>query len=162
MQSRPLEVAPGASRSRSFRLVVPPNPRYGKFVRERMEQFCRSLAVPETDLREFLTAVGEALANAFEHARSSEKIEAACWLVGSDQLVATIVDAGIGFRTAGIADAPADPEPTAERGRGFAIMHRCTDYVAIRSSPGRGTAVVLTRFIRRCGLPARMGCARTG
>jgi anti-sigma regulatory factor (Ser/Thr protein kinase) len=143
------EIAPGPNRSRSFRLMVPPEPRYCRFVRQRMAEFGRRHGVSETDLHDLLTAVGEALANAFEHSQAKEKIEAACWLVGDDQLVATIVDAGIGM------SGPPDParapalEPNAERGRGLAIMLRCADHVAIRSTPGKGTAVVLTRFLRR-------------
>jgi len=141
--------------------MVPPNPRYGQFVRERLGEFGRLHRVPESDLRDVLTAVGEALANAFEHARATEKIEAACWLVGDDRFIATIVDAGVGMSAASDPARSPTPEPTAERGRGLAIMRSCADHVAIRSVPGKGTAVVLTRFLRRRA-PAEMLRTRTG
>jgi anti-sigma regulatory factor (Ser/Thr protein kinase) len=44
---------------------------------------------------------------------------------------------------------PSLPGADAERGRGLPIMRRCSDIFAIRSEPGRGTAVVLGRYLQR-------------
>jgi anti-sigma regulatory factor (Ser/Thr protein kinase) len=43
------------------------------------------------------------------------------------------------------------PDPSAERGRGFPIMQRCTDFFEIRTFPTGGVAVVLGRYLRGNG-----------
>jgi anti-sigma regulatory factor (Ser/Thr protein kinase) len=150
MQALMVDGEPEAVRSRTLRLVIPADPRYGKLVRDRVSGFARASGVPEADLSDMLTALGEALANAFEHARAQGEIQVACWLTGNDGIVATVVDNGIGFDAATRRSAdPPTPEPTSERGRGFAIMRHCTDHVTVRSIPGRGTSVVLVRYFRR-------------
>jgi len=118
--------------------------------------FAASLDVCSDDLRDFLTALGEALANAMEHAASTESIEVTCWLVGDDQFLATVVDRGRGFSMSAPELDPRLPGLEAERGRGLPIMRRCTDIFAVRSEPGKGTSVVLGRYLRR---PERMGTA---
>jgi anti-sigma regulatory factor (Ser/Thr protein kinase) len=51
----------------------------------------------------------------------------------------------------GCSEPPGEPNGGAltESGRGFAIMRACVDDVTLRSSPGRGTRVVLDKRIRR-------------
>ena len=132
----------------SLRLRVPPEPRYGRCVRERVAGFVASHAIAEADLIEFVTAVSEALANAIEHSHSEDTIEIACSIVG-DQLVATIVDHGIGFVSEGRASEPVLPEGLTERGRGLPIMRRFTDRFSVLSTPGKGTSVTLSRCVRR-------------
>ena len=154
------EADPGAS----LRLVVPPKPSYSRYVRDRTASFIRSHGVAEADIRDFVTAVGEAVANAFEHANTQRKIEVTCWLVAGDQLLATVVDAGVGFDTSDPSEIPGAgvPEPYAERGRGLSIMHRCADHVVVRSAPGKGTAVILTRLLRDRHLRPVRGPERGG
>ncbi|MFN2461743.1 MAG: ATP-binding protein [Candidatus Velthaea sp.] len=133
----------------SLRLQIPPDPRFGKYVRERVAGFASAYVIPDEDLREYLTAIGEAFANAVEHSRSEAPIEVTCWFVGGEQLIATVADSGVGFESAETAAANVDlPDAYAERGRGLAIMHRCTDHFTVRSTPGQGTAVVLGRYVR--------------
>ncbi len=141
-----------ASEGHLLYLVLPPTASYARSARNRVLGFVRDRAIPEIDAFDFLTAFGEALANAIEHARSGN-IEITCRMVGAHELVATVVDSGIGFDAdpALIGDAHLPPV-FAERGRGFAIMKECTDHVVVNSVPGKGTSVVLTRFIR----PGRM------
>jgi len=43
------------------------------------------------------------------------------------------------------------PDVYAERGRGLAIIRHFTDRLALRSAPGRGTALILTRCVRNGG-----------
>jgi len=102
--------------------------------------------VGEDDLSHFLTAMGEALANAIEHARCDAPIEIEC-RVGRGQIVATVTDGGIGF--AGDSTAAGElPDATSERGRGLLIMRRCSDIFDVKSVPGKGTAVRLGRYLR--------------
>jgi anti-sigma regulatory factor (Ser/Thr protein kinase) len=111
--------------------------------------FAASYHLETDDLRDFLTALGEALANSMEHAGSTDAIEVTCWLVGDDQFLATVVDRGKGFTMATPELEPRLPGLEAERGRGLPIMRRCTDIFAVRSEPGKGTAVILGRYLRR-------------
>ena len=132
--------------SPSLRLRVPPDARYGKFVRERLARFAAEASLTGADLREFITAIGEALANAIEHAKATDPIEISAYLVDDDIVMATVVDTGIGF-------APDDtgeralPPTLAERGRGLPIMKSYVDLFTVRSEPGRGTAVILGRYL---------------
>jgi stage II sporulation protein AB (anti-sigma F factor) len=132
----------------SLRLRIPPDPKYGGYVRERVAAFAADHDIPKNVADEFVTAVAEALANAVEHARSAH-IVTSCWIVGDDQLVATVVDDGVGFEPDRIMSEPHLPDPLAERGRGVPIMRKYTDHFAVRSAPGKGTSVTLGRTIRR-------------
>ena len=132
----------------TLRLRVPPDARYSGYVRKRVQSFAEGANVPAADAAEFVSAVSEALANAVEHSRSIESIDIACWVVGSDQLVATVVDHGIGFAAHEAVSEPRLPEPLAERGRGLPIMRRCSDIFRVDSRPGCGTVVVVGRLLR--------------
>jgi anti-sigma regulatory factor (Ser/Thr protein kinase) len=126
---------------------VEPQPHLSRTVRERVIEFARASGVGEDDLAYFLTALGEAVANAIEHARADAPIVIEV-RVGCDRIVATVQDDGIGFAT-GLVVEPNLPGADAERGRGLPIMRRCSDIFAIRSEPGRGTAVVVGRYLQR-------------
>jgi len=120
-----------------------------RIVREGVTKFGRAHDVPEDDLSHFLTALGEALANAIEHARAERPIEIAVRL-RPDRILATVRDNGIGFRANVVVDSGL-PDVSAERGRGFPIMRRCSDIFAIDSVPGKGTAVAFGRYLRPHG-----------
>ena len=127
---------------------VPPEPHLCRIVREGVADFARSQGVGEADLGHFLTALGEALANAIEHARAHEPFRVEVRL-SADRIVATVQDNGIGFA---VASAPAEAElPNSDcvRGRGLPIMRRCSDIFTVESTPGAGTAVVVGRYLRR-------------
>jgi len=115
-------------------------------VRSRIASHARCRGVPETDLEHFLTAVGEALANAIEHARSDHPIRIRFRL---DELTitATIADAGIGFAASRLATNL--PHPMSENGRGLPLMQRCSDIFRVRSILGKGTAVLIGRRLLR-------------
>jgi stage II sporulation protein AB (anti-sigma F factor) len=130
-----------------FRLRVPPDARYGGFVRERLASFAEAYALPDPDVREFIVAVGEALANSVEHAKTNDLIEISAWFVNGGLLMATVVDTGVGFEMPRIPAGPALPPPDSERGRGLPIMKSCTDLLTVRSRPGHGTAVILGRYL---------------
>lgn len=131
----------------SLRLRIPPDPKFGGYVRDRVAAFAANHDIPENVAEEFITAVSEALANAVEHARSAH-IVTSCWIVGGDQLVATVVDDGVGFEAETVMSDAHLPDPLAERGRGVPIMRKYTDLLTVRSTPGKGTSVTLGRNIR--------------
>jgi anti-sigma regulatory factor (Ser/Thr protein kinase) len=127
-------------------LRVPPDPRYAKTVREAMAGFGCLNGVGEDDIEALLAAVGEALANAIEHARASRDIEVIVE-IDDARFIATVTDHGRGCSRIPRGTAPL-PEVLAERGRGIPIMQRCTHLFEVRSTPGRGTTVVLGRYLR--------------
>ncbi|MEO6912986.1 MAG: ATP-binding protein [Candidatus Baltobacteraceae bacterium] len=133
----------------SLKVRIPPNARFGRNVREEVIGYANQFRIGRVELDEFIFAIGEALANAIEHSGSSDVIEVRCQIEG-DKIIATVIDSGRGFLT--------DPHPSAilpddmaERGRGLPIMLRCTDIFAVHSIPGKGTAVVLGRYLPGVG-----------
>ena len=135
-------------RGEEMHLQVPPDPRFGHYVRDQLLAFARSHGIASADLGDFVTAVSEALANAIEHSHTTDAIEVSAFVMGRDQVIATVVDHGIGFspRDAGVE--PALPDALAEHGRGLPIMRRYSDIFSIRSAPGQGTTVTLGRYVR--------------
>jgi anti-sigma regulatory factor (Ser/Thr protein kinase) len=136
----------GAPRGRSLRVRIPPNARFSGSVRHQVLSFAGGHEINSQELEEFIFAVGEALANAIEHSRTSDVIEVHCQ-IEDDKILATIVDSGAGFASDPLANVSL-PDAFTERGRGLPIMRRCTDIFAVHSVPGRGTAVVLGRYLR--------------
>jgi anti-sigma regulatory factor (Ser/Thr protein kinase) len=118
---------------------VPSQPHLSRVVREAVGDFARSHGISGDTLNHFLSALGEALANAIEHARSEKPIEIEV-RIGEGLIVATVRDRGIGFASDPSVD-PVLPDPHAERGRGLPIMRRCCDIFVVDSAPGRGTSV---------------------
>jgi anti-sigma regulatory factor (Ser/Thr protein kinase) len=134
-----------------LRLSVPSDPHVSAYVRQAMIAFAESHGIVDDDVVDFVAAVGEALANAIEHAHTGEPIEIAAWLLGNDRLFASVTDHGVGFAPS--EPAAALPDAYAERGRGLPIMRRCTDVFTVRSAPGQGTRVTLgCRIGRAAGL----------
>ena len=97
-------------------------------------------------LEALLFAVGEALANAIEHAKSARDIEVIA-TIDDEHILASIIDFGCGLPAVPADEAPL-PSAFAERGRGIPIMQRCTDLFSVESRPGAGTVVTLGRYRR--------------
>lgn len=131
---------PGAS----LELTIPPDPRFARTVRDALIAFAAYHGIAAMDAESLLFAVGEALANAVEHADSASDIFIRCE-IDEDRIVATIVDSGRGFTGISGEKAPL-PDALEERGRGLPIMQRCTDFLAVETMPGKGTAVTLGRY----------------
>jgi|ERR1700693_869428 len=127
-------------------LRVPPQSDFCRAARERIIAFARSEGVSDDDIAYLVTAIGEALANAIEHANSAAPVQIDVQ-IGKDRVVALVRDAGVGF--ADEPGLPPDlPDCDAERGRGLAIMRRCSDIFSIDSLRGKGTAVTIGRYRR--------------
>lgn len=125
---------------------VAPQPQVSRTVRGSVTEFARGNGVSEDDLAHFLIALGEALANAIEHGHADSPIDIEV-RIGKDRIIATVQDGGVGFAAEVISEA-ALPSDCAERGRGLPIMRRCCDIFALKTEPGKGTAVVLGRYLR--------------
>jgi anti-sigma regulatory factor (Ser/Thr protein kinase) len=125
-------------------LRIPSETRYAHIARSTILARARFLGISEEDLEYFLTALGEALANALEHAGTKNPIRVRCRL-DERKISAIISDTGCGFiensRSAAL------PHPLSESGRGLPLMRRCSHILHIRSIPGRGTTVFVGRYI---------------
>ncbi len=137
--------APGAQ----LRLSVPPSPKFGTYVRREVIAFAHRQGIDERDLPDFISAIGEALANAIEHARTQQSIEVSAWLLGDDRLYASVKDRGIGFTPNDRPAALSLADAGSERGRGLAIMRCLADVLSVRSAPGQGTCVTLSCRVHR-------------
>lgn len=135
------------SRGPTLNVRIPPHPRYGKNVRQKVMSFANELRIDGEDLEQFVYAIGEAIANAIEHSASDQPIEVRCQVEG-DKIIATILDTGRGFETCELHNQTL-PDANCERGRGLPIMQRFTHIFAVRSVPGEGTTVVLGRYLRK-------------
>jgi anti-sigma regulatory factor (Ser/Thr protein kinase) len=140
-----------AGRGQALKVCIPPSARFGCSVRQDVITFANQHSIAREDLEEFVFAIGEALANAIEHSRSNDVIEVRCQ-IEDDKILATIIDSGAGFET-DPSPHVALPDALTERGRGLPIMQRCTDIFAVHSVPGKGTAVVLGRYLRQSARP---------
>jgi serine/threonine-protein kinase RsbW len=129
-----------------LRLSIPPLPRFAGTARYAFSKFAGFHRLTAADAENLVFALGEAVANAIQHAASGNAIEVRVRLEAG-AIVATIRDRGRGF--AAPARGPvALPSLLAETGRGFAIMQRCTDFLDVHSKPGKGTVVTLGRYLR--------------
>jgi anti-sigma regulatory factor (Ser/Thr protein kinase) len=124
-------------------LCVPPEAQYARTVRGSILQFARSHNIIEEDIELFLTALGEALANAIEHSRSERLIHIRCRIT-EERVIAMICDSGVGFSSTTFLPTGL-PHPMAEGGRGLPLMRRCSDIFRVRSVPGKGTTVLIGR-----------------
>jgi anti-sigma regulatory factor (Ser/Thr protein kinase) len=131
-------------------LHIPAEPRYAHMVRGAVSTFAHHQRIPEEDLEQFLTALGEALANALKHAGTPEPIQIRCWINGN-RIIATVSDTGVGFPPPSSSLPAKLPHPLSEGGRGLPLMRRCSDMFAVRSVPGMGTTVLIGRRLRRGG-----------
>ncbi len=101
-------------------------------------------------LADVKTAVSEAVTNAIIHGYSDEsrQVRIACDRQGGELMV-TVEDDGIGIADIEQARQPFyTSKPQLERsGMGFAFMEAFTDRLEVESCPGKGTRVVLWKYI---------------
>jgi stage II sporulation protein AB (anti-sigma F factor) len=135
------------SSSFSLQLRIPPLPRYVRSARGALTAFGIYHRVAPRDLENLTFALGEALANAMEHAHSQNDI-AVGFQIDDSAIVATVRDQGRGLPESPSSNAEM-PRDLTETGRGFAIMQRCTDFLDVRSTPGEGTLITMGRYRKR-------------
>ena len=139
------------ARGAELRLSIAPDPKLGGYVRQAVIAFARGQGIEANDVTDFVTALGEALANAIEHSHSPEPIAVVVWVL-DDRLFASVSDHGVGFKldrtlTESLSDT------FAERGRGLPIMRRFADVLRVNSIPGQGTRVTLGCNVHHVGRP---------
>ena len=121
------------------------------YARSAVAAFAAQLDPTMEELGDIRTAVSEAVTNAIVHAYpdSIGTIWLKARIVDDDLLEITVRDKGRGIPDVDQAMQPLFTTGGEERsGRGFTLMESFTDRLKVRSSPGKGTAVTMTRRIR--------------
>ncbi|HUN29891.1 MAG TPA: ATP-binding protein [Alphaproteobacteria bacterium] len=130
----------------TLHIQIPPDPQYARTVRGALAAFASLHGVVEPDLAALVLAVGEALANAIEHAAPQGDIKVTVE-IDPHLISARVVDSGRGLEERPSVMQPL-PDDDQEGGRGIPIMQRCVDLCDVESRPGLGTTVSLGRFRR--------------
>ena len=127
------------------------------FARTAAACFVAQLDPTLDEVNDVKTAVSEAVTNAIVHAypQTLGKITLRLRLFGDQMVEILVKDNGVGIEDVDRAREPLYTTGNEERsGMGFTIMESFMDRVRVRSTPGKGTTVVLSKQIaRRVGLP---------
>jgi|SRR5579872_2088409 len=129
-----------------LQMRVPAEPWHVRNVRDQLLLIGDEVEMCPEVLEDFVTAIGEAFANAIEHAVTTEPVEIEVRQRDTN-LVATIRDHGCGIDTTRISNML--PPATTERGRGIPLMRQCTSSMSIQKPQDGGTLVVLKWDERR-------------
>jgi stage II sporulation protein AB (anti-sigma F factor) len=120
--------------------------------RSAVASFASQLDPTLEELGDVKTAVSEAVTNAIVHAYpdSVGRISVRARILRSDELEISVRDWGRGIEDVKKAREPLFTTGGPERsGMGFTIMESFMDRLRVRSSPGKGTTVVMRRALAR-------------
>lgn len=120
------------------------------FARTVAACFAAQLDPTLDELNDLKTAVSEAVTNAIVHAYPDAlgKVTMTMRLFADNTVEIAVKDRGVGISDLEQARTPLYTTGGAERaGMGFTIMESFTDGMKVRSAPGRGTTVTLTKRI---------------
>jgi anti-sigma regulatory factor (Ser/Thr protein kinase) len=110
-------------------------------------EFAESMEMSPDRIDEVGAAVVEACINALEHSQSSEPVSVTFEVLGDqdpEKLRITVHDSGVGFS---VEDAEKPKGGTKwPRGHGLKIIRGLMDEVEIRSHPGEGTTLVMSKM----------------
>ena len=127
---------------------------------EALARMCVSAFAAQLDptveeINDIKAAVSEAVTNCIVHGYPDciGDIEISLKVLDEDVLYIRITDKGVGIPDIEQAMQPMfTTSPEGERaGLGFAVMESFTDSLRVRSKPGKGTAVTMTKALRRRG-----------
>lgn len=135
-----------AATTHSLTLRLPREPPSVAVARHIVRHFLEALGTARRAIDDVETGVGEACANAVQHAWRSEAFDIAVTVEGATCTV-WVVDDGPGFEPGRLRPAP----PSAEGGRGLPLMRAVMDSVEVISQPGQGTVLRLTKALERTG-----------
>lgn len=129
-------------------LTFPSLSRNESFVRSAAACFAAQLDPTLNELEDIKTAVSEAVTNAIVHGYpdSIGQVTVKLRICGENQFEAVVKDHGRGIPDVDRARQPMFTTGGEERsGMGFTIMESFMDKVAVRSTVGRGTTVVMRK-----------------
>ncbi|MBQ4427777.1 MAG: anti-sigma F factor [Oscillospiraceae bacterium] len=122
------------------------------FARGAVAVFVSQLDMTISELGDIKTAVSEAVTNCIVHAYpdSIGEIVLKCRLLPEDTVEITVKDRGRGIENVEEAREPLFTTGGEDRsGMGFTIMESFMDSLRVRSTPGKGTTVVMRRKIAK-------------
>ena len=120
------------------------------FARSAVACFAAQMDPTLEELGDIRTAVSEAVTNCIVHAykQTIGTIQLKCRILPGGVLDIVVKDRGCGIEDVAQARKPMFSTGGAERsGMGFTIMGSFMDKLRVRSTPGKGTTVVMQRFI---------------
>ena len=129
------------------------------FARAAVSCFAAQMDPTLNELEDIKTAVSEAVTNAIVHAYPEKlgKVRLRLRLFEDGRLEIAVQDWGVGIADVEQARTPLFTTGNEERsGMGFTIMESFMDTLKVRSKPGKGTTVVMSRRLaRRVGTAGR-------
>ncbi|MDR2361022.1 MAG: anti-sigma F factor [Oscillospiraceae bacterium] len=120
------------------------------FARNAAAIFAAQLDPTTDEIGDVKTAVSEAVTNCVIHAYPNAigKIQMRCRILDGNVLEIAVKDWGVGIADVDKAREPLFTTGDAERsGMGFSMMEGFTDQLSVRSSPGKGTTVIMKKRI---------------
>lgn len=125
------------------------------FARAVAAAFVMPLDPTVEELTEIKTAVSEAVSNSIIHGYSvfpdkdEAKIRLECSVSTSGKLVIVVEDKGVGIEDVEKAMEPmfSTAKDEERSGMGFTVMESFTDRLAVRSETGKGTTVIMTKYL---------------
>lgn len=125
------------------------------FARSVAAAFVMPLDPTVEELTEIKTAVSEAVSNSIIHGyegisdRSSAKVVMECTMFSGGKLVISVEDFGVGIDDVEKAMEPMFSTGDGEErsGMGFTVMESFTDRLKVRSEKGKGTTVIMTKYL---------------
>ena len=131
-----------------MKLEIPAKSANEAFARSAVGAFVSGLDPTIEELADIKTAVSEGVTNAIIHGYENIKgvVTIMCKTDG-EGIEITIKDTGVGIADIERAREPLyTSKPSEERsGMGFTVMESFMDHVTVRSEPGRGTEVIMTK-----------------
>ncbi len=120
------------------------------FARAAVAAFCAQLDPTVEQINDVKTSVSEAVTNCIVHGyRDTFGVIYITATIKEDTVTIKIADKGVGIEDVSKAMQPLfTTDPNGERaGIGFAVMQSFMDSVKVKSAPGKGTRVVMTKKI---------------
>ncbi len=137
-----------------IKIIFPAKSENESIARMCVTSFVSAFDPSVSEIGEIKTAVSEAVTNAIVHGyrNSSGKVEMTVRAREDNTIIIKISDKGCGIEDVKKAMEPLfTSAPEEERaGLGFAVMESFMDKVSVKSSPGKGTAVTMTRKLHNC------------
>jgi serine/threonine-protein kinase RsbW len=124
-------------------LRIPCSPEYVSVARLTVSAVASRMNFGMDEIDDLKLAVGEACANAIEHAAEGD-IDITC-TIETNQLVLSVKDCGVGFDPKARRKEPLEELPVG--GLGLLLIHSLMDEVNIESDPQRGTEVRMVKRI---------------
>ncbi|MCR4779708.1 MAG: anti-sigma F factor [Ruminiclostridium sp.] len=137
----------------SMKMTIPGYSRNESLARMCAAAFASQLDPTVEEISDIKAAVSEAVTNCIVHGYRDTigDIDIRMKIIGEDTFYIKITDKGAGIADIGQAMQPMfTTAPDGERaGLGFAVMESFTDSLRVKSAPGKGTSVTMTKKLGR-------------